>query len=201
MAETKTPFDALKEEYVSLRSEIAQSISFQHRILLAGYGASGAIVGILASTSHLSWIGLLVVPFVFSAMIALWTVECNRMVRASYYIGEILWPEICRQVGLANAPDWERWIRKTDGLAGKFGLIQDRQQQIAVWVVPAVISALCAGSALWDSMETGKGSLIAGSFAVFAQLLLWMWLVYQVQFASRLSKSPLTPLPLEERAS
>src|SRR5262245_51983182 len=129
MTDADTPFDLLKEEYVSLRSEIAQSITFQHRILIAGYGASGAIIGILASTSHLSWIGLMVIPFVFLAMIAVWTVECNRMVRASYYIGAVLWPDLCSSVGYHGTADWERWIRGPEGTpGGSFGDTQDRQQ-------------------------------------------------------------------------
>lgn len=186
MAGPKTPFDVLKEEYVALRSEIVQSITFQHRILVAGYGASGAVIGILASKSQLSWVGLMVVPFIFVAMIAIWIVECNRMVRAGYYIGDVLWPELCASVGYAGDADWERWIRNVEGISGTFGDTQDRQQQLAVWVVPAVISLFCVGSSVWRLRGGGAAIYTLIGLVVGVSVVLWVNLVLRLQVVSRL---------------
>lgn len=82
--------DRLKLEYEALRSEIRQSIDKQHQILLAGYAAIAAIFGYgYARTQETPLVGL-AIPAISLAMTALWAVECNRMVRASYYIGHRL---------------------------------------------------------------------------------------------------------------
>lgn len=94
--------DILKEEYSALRTEIVQSISKQHQITLSGYGLTAVLVGYVLQANNQPWEMFVVIPFILIAMTSLWTVECNRMVRASYYIGYILWPSLKT---LANIPD------------------------------------------------------------------------------------------------
>lgn len=204
LSELRTPFDLLKEEFISLRAEIAQSITFQHRILIAGYAASGAIVSILVSVwvrfsddalKNEVWLGLMIVPFVLLAMIALWTVECNRMVRASYYIGEVLWGEMCATVAYERGADWERWIRITDGMAGEFGKTQDDQQRLAVWAVPVILSVFCVFGAFWRGWQLGWEICALVAIASAVQSALFYRLYGRVAAVSRLAGSKLSPIP------
>jgi len=132
--------ELLKEEYVALRSEICQSIAKQHHITLAGYGLVSAAIGYIIGSSAVDWKALLVIPLLFVSMVSLWAVECNRMVRASYYIAYELWPELCAIVGREKADGWETWIRLPIGNEGDFRRWQNQLQQIVIILVPFLIS-------------------------------------------------------------
>ena len=112
--------DILKEEYNALRTEICQSIAKQHEITLAGYGLASAAFGYVIGSNTVDWKSLAVIPLVLLAMTSLWSVECNRMVRASYYIGYILWPALCKIAQAYNNVGWETWIRIKSGQEGDF---------------------------------------------------------------------------------
>ncbi len=152
---SSTTFDSaslLKEEYVALRAEICQSIAQQNRILLTGYAASATTVGIVLGSSSVGPKPLVVVPLILLAMIALWAVECNRMVRASYYISYVLWPELCKIAGTMAFAGWESWIRTEGGKEGEFRLRQHRFQLVAVVYVPFALSiaaVIAAAAAAW----------------------------------------------------
>lgn len=106
--------EILLAEYQSLRAEILQSISKQHQILLGGYGLALTTFGYSLGTRGNSV--LIAIPIIFLAMSALWLVECNRVVRASYYIACILWPEIRKAADDYVGPaGWEDWIRLRPG--------------------------------------------------------------------------------------
>lgn len=84
-------FEFVRLEYEALRKEICQSIDKQHQIVLSAYGLIAALFGYAyvrpataLSTSQIQWTALAAVPFVFIAMSALWTVECNRMVKVPF---------------------------------------------------------------------------------------------------------------------
>lgn len=104
-------FDLYKEEYIALRAEILQSIAKQHQITLAGYALTGAIVGAgYTVTKEFSMVSSLAIPLVLLAMTALWVSERNRNIRASYYIGYFLWPELLattNERGDVNGIGWE----------------------------------------------------------------------------------------------
>ena len=135
-----TPDEILKEEYVALRAEICQSIAKQHQITLAGYALVSAALGYIIGSSIVDWKALLVIPLLFIGMIALWAVECNRMVRASYYIAYELWPEMCATVDREKADGWETWIRLPTGNEGDFRKWQNQLQQIVIILVPFLVS-------------------------------------------------------------
>lgn len=116
--------DLLLAEYHTLRSEIQESIKHQHQILLSGYAAALATIGAKADAYPIA-------PFVLFVMAALWSTECNRMVRAGYYIAYHLWPELCVEYrGKAN---WEDWVRLET--KHPFRGAQDVLQQVVVYYV------------------------------------------------------------------
>jgi hypothetical protein len=134
----------LKEEYIALRAEICQSISKQHQITLAGYGLTAALVGYLLNNHSQSLEFLLLVPFVMLTMASLWTAECNRMVRAGYFIGFKLWPKLTCLAKIYNHTSWEIWIKLEKGNSAKFRKCQHHMQIIYIIITPIIISILCA---------------------------------------------------------
>jgi hypothetical protein len=178
-----TTFDSsslLKEEYVALRAEICQSIAQQNRILLTGYAASATTVGIVLGSSTVGPKPLVVVPLILLAMIALWGVECNRMVRASCYISYVLWPELCKIAGPLTFAGWESWIRTEKGKEGEFRLRQHRFQLVAVVYVPMALSiaaVIAAASATWQDGHwlwpiVGFGALLLIALVIVFALVL-----------------------------
>ncbi len=142
------PVELAKEEYIALRAEICQSITYQHQILMGGYGLAAAAVGAIVGSSAVGQRALVVVPIILLGMVCLWAVECNRMVRASYYIAYELWPRMCRLTQSDTSPAWETWIRKSNGHAGSFRKRQHTLQQVVTILVPGVFSAAATGIAL-----------------------------------------------------
>jgi hypothetical protein len=138
----------LKDEYAALRSEICQSIVQQHQILLSGYGASAAVMGFILGSSSIGPKGLFIVSIILLGMVSLWAVECNRMVRASYYIGYFLWPQICEGSTIPHSGSWEVWIRCNDG---DFRRRQDLFQQVAVLYLPFLFSLATVSLAAWTA--------------------------------------------------
>ena len=135
--------DPKELEFQALRAEILQSISMQHRILLAGYGALATFGGFLVAGSY-DWPVPAVLPMLAIATTALWTVECNRMVRASYYLAIHVWPALGpASQAAASVEGWERWIRSEDSAATEFRSIQDRMQLVVVGWIP--VGATVAG--------------------------------------------------------
>lgn len=138
-----TEQDVFLEEFRTLRSEIIQSITKQHQILLSGYTITFAVVGYLLNSiegkvfsGEPESSSFLIIPFVLIGMIALWSVECNRMVRASYYIGYELWPQLS-----PKHKGWELWIRKEEGVPSKFRKRQHLYQRLVVLLIPLIISS------------------------------------------------------------
>ena len=165
--------EVLKEEYVALRAEICQSIAKQHQITLAGYALVSAATGYMISASH--WKAFVVIPLLFVAMAALWAVECNRMVRASYYIGYVLWPELCTMVGRSNVDGWETWIRKASGNEGSFRKWQHLLQCIVLIVVPLICSVAALTVSVYDSKEDSL--LQVWPILLFGIVLIVVWSV------------------------
>lgn len=171
-------FDLLKQEYGALRSEIIQSISYQHQILLGGYGATGVYLGYLVGKPAEYLPVLIVVPFILLGMASLWIVECNRMVRASYYIGRVLWRALRKCVDECDdahwlCAEWEHWIRSTSGAASSFRLRQHRAQSVVVLRGPVALSLLSAGVAVYRGWKVGSSLGIA--LAIAGLVSLWLW--------------------------
>ena len=196
---------AYLEEYKALRAEITQSIAKQHQILLAGYGLSATIFGyVIGKSTDLKfaepiWGSLATVPFVFLAMAALWTVETNRMVRASYYIGYVLWPIIKRELEMSDPIGWETWIRQMDNngrkpedrlgslhadQASSFRRMQHILQSCVAFYIPVGASCVTLGvanQALWTlspSLPTSLWVLI---------LIVWTLLFTQLRKVTNLA--------------
>ena len=136
-----TEFDLLKEEYIALRSEILQSISKQHQITLGGYALTGAIFGYILGADKIAIETILVIPIVLIAMTSLWTVECNRNIRASYFIGYVLWPALKFIVNASQETGWETWIRLREGNASEFRVRHHTLQLFVIVFVPFLISS------------------------------------------------------------
>lgn len=171
-------FELLKLEYAALRAEIVQSISYQHQILLGGYGTTGVFFGYIIGKPVEYLPALIAVPFILIGMASLWIVECNRMVRASYYIGRILWRALRGTVPPSDdkhwlSTEWEHWIRSKVGDASEFRQRQHRSQSVVVLRGPVVLSILSAGFAIYRGWKLdhylGMTLAIAGLFAA------WLW--------------------------
>jgi len=171
-------------EYQALRTEICQSISKQHHILLSGYGLSVTLIGYAIGKSGFNMESLAVVPMILVSMVSIWLVECNRMVRASYYIAFVLWRRLSLRSG------WEAWIREGKGGQGDFKCKQDVLQRIAVAYVPFLVSvAAMAVSASQDK----KVWLILYGIIIMG---IWIWL-----YAFHIRKiSDLAAIPKPEEA-
>lgn len=143
----------LREEYLALRAEITQSIAKQHEITLGGYAFTGAALGYILSSQTIDFRALAIVPMVLLAMVSLWAVECNRMVRASYYIGYVLWPQLCEACGVTGFEGWEAWIRTGAGPERGFRVRQHWFQQVAVFFLPAALSVAVMALMLARSWE------------------------------------------------
>ena len=115
-------------------------------------------------------------PLVFMAMTGLWVVECNRMVRAGYYIRNILWPEMKRITGYAGTAEFQQWIRLGKGHeASVFRERQDRLQLVAVAILPCLVSVGYLGVALWfnapDPFWLWTTVVILAIVVIF-----WLWI-------------------------
>jgi hypothetical protein len=201
-------FETMKMEYVALRAEILQSISYQHQILLAGYGATGVFISYVAISSRPFYLpALIFVPFILLGMASLWIVECNRMVRASYYIGRILWRGLRAESeprdGCWRDAEWECWIRctappksRTDRnpiesrsdeirrVASEFRDRQHRSQKIVVFEGPAALSAAAALIALLDASYRQQATPLElfMPWALCGLILLATWLWSRIYF-------------------
>ncbi len=182
--------DLMKQEYLALRAEIVQSVEFQHRILIYGYGGAGVLFGYISAVNpQPMWFALICLPLILLAMIAQWVVECNRMVRASYYIGHVLWPEMCRAVpGMPNAVGWEKWIRRTEGVESDFRVRQDVAQRFVVRLLPGLLSLLCTVVALVQAFAQGLLLGLGGLVLAVVLLLLWCRVFREVGKVSDLAK-------------
>lgn len=172
----------LIEEYRTLRSEIQESIKHQHQILLSGYAAALATIGAKVNA-------FVIAPFVLFVMFALWSAECNRMVRAGYYIAFFLWPELSRNGyqyrGKAN---WELWVRCE--AETPFGRSQHIFQQIVVFWAPILGSVLSLAffATRADIVPQLNWWLRIGFLAVFLTMLIaWVWLWRRGSRFSRLA--------------
>jgi len=172
-----------RDEYLALRTEICQSIVQQHHILLSGYGATAAAAGVVLGSDKVGPKALLVIPIVLLGMVSLWAVECNRMVRASYYIAYFLWPSICpASVGHLG---WEAWIR-IDRDEGGFRKRQHTFQRFAVLYVPFLLSVtavVVAASSVWEKPRW-LNSIIGFNLIL---LLIWIYMFVEISKISNLS--------------
>lgn len=187
-------------EYSALRAEIIQSISYQHQILLAGYGAAGGFAGYILTKPDESLPALIAVPYILLGMSLLWTVECNRMVRASYYIGEVLWRALRASVEPSTEPqwliaEWEHWIRGSRGMASTFRHRQHRSQSVVVLWAPLILTLVLAAVTItsrWTHDRTVSYYLIAASMLA---VLLWIRVGRDLPGISDLGASPTTVPP------
>lgn len=169
--------DWRREEYVALRAEIIQSIAKQHQILLSGYGLAATLTGFFIKDNGAA---LAAVPFALVAMAALWTVECNRMVRASYYIAAHLWPE---------SHGWETWIRELRGDASDFRENQHWLQMIVTVFVP-LGATLCVGGAASPAIMASVPSHLSVPIVVVYWVLIcafWLALARPIRRVSNLA--------------
>ena len=166
------PAELLREEYVALRAEICQSIAKQHHITLAGYGITSAAFGYLISSSNVDCKVFMVIPLLLAAMISLWAVECNRMVRASYYIAYVLWPELCALAERKNIGGWETWIRLPNGNVGRFCKYQNYLQQIVIVIVPFILSIT---SVFIVAIDVREDPMWSWTVKVFGITLIFLW--------------------------
>jgi hypothetical protein len=177
----KRALDILKHEYVALRAEIRQSISKQHQITLAGYGLTVGFFGYVLQAGLSTRGTLVVVPLILVAMTMLWTTECNRMVRASYYIAYILWPSMRKYAGVVEEIGWETWIRDRKGHASDFRRRQCYLQLFVEVVVPAIVSF----AALSMSLQVLQLEWVGALFVLVG--ILWLFLFWQVRKVSDLA--------------
>ncbi|MEQ1842814.1 MAG: hypothetical protein ABL994_20635, partial [Verrucomicrobiales bacterium] len=198
--------DLLKLEYAALRAEILQSISYQHQILLGGYGATGVYCGYILGKPVEYLPALIAVPFILLGMASLWIVECNRMVRASYYIGSILWPALRATIDASDDPHysaagWEGWIRTAPGAPAQFRLRQHHAQAVVVFRGPLVLSASAAAIAVYQSyflhLHASQWEVwICYSLATLIALL-WLRIGLDLRQISDLGASKFPPTPID----
>ena len=183
----------LKDEYVALRAEICQSITQQHHILLSGYAAAGAAIGVVFGSSNVGPKALFVVPMILLAMASLWAVECNRMVRASYYIAYVLWPALCKAHGMPSTSGWESWIRIQDGNEGAFRRRQDKYQRIVVLYLPSGLGVAAISIAIGDALATPMWLYPILGFGALS-FIIWVYLLASIRHISDLGAVKATSL-------
>jgi hypothetical protein len=199
ISQDERSFEILKLEYVALRAEIIQSISYQHQILLAGYGATGAFVGFVVTkgSSPGYFSALIIPPFILLGMSSLWAVECNRMVRASYYIGRILWRGLRDGAGDPRALDWECWIRSKTGAASRFRERQHKTQMRVVFWGPLFLSTLTSALSIVDAFTTPPP--VPGLQPILPSILIALALIVGVLWwRIRLEIRPVSDLAVEQ---
>jgi hypothetical protein len=174
----------LRDEYVALRTEICQSITQQHHILLSGYAAAAAALGFSLRKDGIGEVALLAIPAAMLSMTALWIVECNRMVRASYYIGYKLWPELWRALGRVPGTGWETWIRDE----GKFRRRQHWFQLIVVCFAPAGFSLLSI-YAFWRNGKPQMHELVVIVIYAVIAIILWAFFYFELHNITDLGAS------------
>lgn len=182
-ASSKQSFELLKLEYEALRKEICQSIDKQHQILLAGYAAIAALFSYAFAKTQSTALVPLSIPCVCLFMSALWTVECNRMVRASYYIGYVLWREMRTTAAYAGIAGWESWIRSSrtgakgtqPSHASAFRLIQSESQYLVVLVIPVAVSLIAIALVLDDLRTNFNDRVRMALLAVYVFALVMAW--------------------------
>lgn len=205
-------FEKMKLEYTALRTEIVQSISYQHQILLAGYGATGAFVSYVVGKSPSPNLpALIIVPFILLGMTSLWIVECNRMVRASYYIGRILW-RCLREEPMSwpsndhwqNA-EWECWIRSKTGVASRFRERQHRWQCMVVLWGPLFLTVVASAVATYGAFTSAElHTLLKGSIPwVFIGLgimaiVFWLRVRVDLRDISDLGETQIPDSPVDD---
>ena len=192
--------ELLKEEYIALRAEICQSIAKQHQILLGGYGLTSAAIGYIFGSASTDWKRLVMIPLILLAMVALWTVECNRMVRASYYIGYVLWPELCKDVDRKTNEGWETWIRIRRGNEGGFRKRQDCLQQVVVVLLPFCLSVASVVVVLVYVWNDAAWSWVTSVFGLFL-LSVWAVVYGAIRKISNLAAVVPSPKPITEVAN
>jgi hypothetical protein len=195
----KTVTEINKEEYIALRSEILQSIDKQHQIMIGGYLLTATIFGyIISKGTEPVWQALAIIPFASLGMTALWAVEANRMVRASYYIAHFLWPQFARQPDVQGLTSWEAWIRSRHGIAGQFGKLQDRLQMVVTSVMPMLASNFAMLVVTYHSWHKEPRSLFICWIVLWVFILsLWSLLIRWLRPISCLSMSNLAPTQQE----
>jgi hypothetical protein len=181
--------EILRDEYQVLRTEICQSIEQQHQIMLGGYGLAAAAAGYIIGAQNADTKSLLIVPFVLIAAMSLWAVECNRMVRASYYIAYILWDKMLNEVGHSSedeARGWESWIRIESGHAREFGKRQDIFQRIVAVYVPIVLS-IAVNAIAWTEIQNFPSWQPIAIMAFIAQTVIWFYISTHIRSVSDLA--------------
>lgn len=106
-------YEALREEYRSLRSEIELAIRNQVRIL--GYG--GTVLGVFAGLGVLQPSALIAaaLPFIAFFFAVLWSIEQTRMMRAGDYISTIE-DRLNEEYFDSHVMLWENWLRYRGGV-------------------------------------------------------------------------------------
>jgi len=172
-----------KEQFIALRNEICQSIDKQHQIALGGYGLSAAIFGYMLGMKTPNFDILIIIPFIFLTMTSLWTVECNRMVRAGYFIGKFLLPTMQEEAHIVDGNNWETWIRSEDRHATIFRKIQNHLQLFVIVIVPILISIICL---IIGSLSLWKRTQFIVIFIIIFNIILWFYVILAVLKVSNL---------------
>ncbi len=127
-----------EKQFEALRTEICQSIQYQHQILLTGYGGVGAVIVFSAKAKDPIIILALTVVLLllFFAITAMWCFETNRMVRAGHFIGEQLEPHFASDKAKLDK-FWESSLRDPTVLEStRFDTHHRWLQRISVLCMP-----------------------------------------------------------------
>lgn len=105
-------YEALRDEYKTLRSEVKVAIRNQVRIL--GYG--GTVLGAFAGLGILqpSFLVIAALPFIAFFFAILWSIEQTRMMRAGDYISTIE-NRLNEECFTEPVMLWENWLRFREG--------------------------------------------------------------------------------------
>jgi hypothetical protein len=113
-------FDFVREEYVSLRAEVSDSLKNQQSIINYGLASIGVLIGFSANLwgkeRFIEGIYIFFIPFICNLIILIWNGEVRRMSRAGQYIKSIedkVHDELKQSPFIINRSlNWETYLRQ-----------------------------------------------------------------------------------------
>lgn len=152
-------YDALWDEYQTLRSEIELAIRNQVRIL--GYG--GTVLGVFAGIGVIrpSFLVIAALPFIAFFFAVLWSVEQTRMMRAGDYISTIE-NRINEEHLDGPVMLWENWLRYRSEKQPEPDIYQvhywSQYLIITVFILAEIFSIIAIWT--WDPGAVGLGAKV-----------------------------------------
>jgi hypothetical protein len=171
----ESEYEALRQEYQSLRSEIELAIRNQVRIL--GYG--GAVLGAFAGIGIVrpTFLIIAALPFISFFFAVLWSIEQTRMMRAGDYISNIE-RRVNDEYFEERVMLWESWLRYRGEEQPEPDIYQVHYWSQYLIIAVFILSEILAIFAVWTWQSNGAGILIKlGLTALYILFIVSMYYI------------------------